>query len=38
MRKNKNTGLFEKQDKHGQWMRNVAERVGMNKASVGCSQ
>lgn len=34
MRKNKKTGLFEKQDKHSQWMRKLAERVGMNKASV----
>jgi transposase len=34
MRKNKKTGLFEKQDEHSQWMRKLAERVGMNKASV----
>jgi transposase len=34
LRKNKLTGLFEKQDEHSQWMRALAERVGMNKASV----
>lgn len=34
MRKNKKTGLFEKQDEHSQWMRKLAERVGGNKASV----
>lgn len=34
MRKNKKTGSFEKQDKHSQWMRTLAERIGMNKASV----
>lgn len=34
MRKNKKTGLFEKQDEHSQWMRKLAERIGMNKASV----
>jgi transposase len=34
MRKNKNTGLFIKTDKHSQWMRKLAERIGMNKASV----
>jgi transposase len=32
--KNKVTGLFTKQDEHSQWMRKLAERVGMNKASV----
>jgi transposase len=35
MRKNKITGLFEKQDAHSEWMRKLADRVGMNKASVG---
>ena len=35
MRKNKITGLFEKQDAHSQWIRKLADRVGMNKASVG---
>lgn len=34
MRKNKKTGLFEKQDVHSQWMRKLVERVGKNKASV----
>ncbi len=34
MRKNKQTGLLDKQDEHSQWMRQLAERVGMNKASV----
>jgi transposase len=34
MRKNKKTGLFEKQDAHSRWMRKLEERVGMNKASV----
>jgi transposase len=34
MRKNKITGLFVKQDKHSGWIRNLIERVGMNKASV----
>lgn len=33
-RKNPITGLFEKQDKHSQWMRKLVDRVGMNKASV----
>lgn len=33
-RKNKKTGLFEKQDKHSQWIRTLADRVGINKASV----
>jgi transposase len=33
-RKNKITGLFEKQDEHSHWMRKLADRVGMNKASV----
>lgn len=32
--KNKETGLFEKNDAHSQWMRNLSERIGMNKASV----
>lgn len=35
MRKNKTTGFYVKQDEHSQWMRKLAERVGMNKASVG---
>jgi len=34
MRKDKSTGVFEKQDVHSIWMRNLAERIGMNKASV----
>jgi transposase len=34
LRKNKETGLFEKNDEHSQWMRQLAERVGMNKTSV----
>lgn len=34
MRKNKVTGLFEKQDEHSIWMRSLTERVGINKASV----
>jgi len=34
MRKNKKTGLFEKQDEHSQWMRKLTERIGMNKATV----
>lgn len=34
LRKNKTTGLFEKQDSHSQWMRKLVERVGRNKASV----
>jgi transposase len=34
LRKNKLTGLFEKQDEHSQWMRVLAERVGKNKACV----
>jgi transposase len=34
MRKNKKTGLFEKQDEHSQWMRKLAERIGKNKTSV----
>ena len=33
-RKNKITGLFVKQDEHSRWIRSLAERVGMNKASV----
>lgn len=33
-KKNKNTGLFLKQDEHSQWMRKLADRIGMNKASV----
>jgi transposase len=37
MRKNKATGLFEKQDEHSIWMRNLAERIGMNKASVAAA-
>jgi transposase len=35
MRINKITGAFEKQDVHSQWIRKLADRVGMNKASVG---
>jgi transposase len=34
LRKNKLTGLFEKQDEHSQWVRKLVERIGMNKASV----
>lgn len=34
MRKNKITGLFEKQDKHSLWIRGLAERAGTNKTSV----
>lgn len=34
MKKNKATGLFEKQDEHSVWIRNLADRVGVNKASV----
>ena len=34
LRKNKQTGLFEKQDEHSQWIRKLVERIGMNKASV----
>jgi transposase len=34
MSKNKVTGLFVKYDKHSQWIRKLAERVGKNKASV----
>lgn len=33
-KKDKETNLFKKQDEHSQWMRTLAERVGMNKASV----
>src|ERR1700722_19045646 len=34
MRKDKITGAYVKQDKHSQWMRTLADRVGKNKASV----
>lgn len=34
MRKNKITGMFEKQDEHYCWIRRLVERVGVNKASV----
>lgn len=34
MRVNKITGEFEKQDVHNQWIRRLAERGGMNKATV----
>lgn len=34
MKKSKLTGEYLKQDKHSQWMRQLAARVGMNKASV----
>lgn len=33
-RKNKKTGEYTKNDPHSLWMRKLAERVGMNKASV----
>jgi transposase len=34
LRKNKETGLFEKNDEHSQWIRKLNERAGMNKTSV----
>jgi transposase len=34
LKKDKETGVFLKQDEHSQWMRKLAERVGKNKASV----
>lgn len=34
MKKDKNTGLFEKQDEHSQWIRKLADRIGRNKTSV----
>lgn len=34
MKKDKITGLFLKQDEHSCWIRNLIDRVGMNKASV----
>jgi transposase len=34
LRKNKETGLYEKQDAHSQWIQRLVERVGINKASV----
>lgn len=37
MKKDKMTGLFVKQDKHSQWLRNLVERVGKNKASVAAA-
>jgi transposase len=33
-RKNNITGLYVKQDVHSQWIRTLADRIGMNKASV----
>ena len=33
-KKNKESGLFCKQDTHSQWVRKLADRVGTNKASV----
>lgn len=33
-RKNKVTGLFCKQDAHSRWVRELADRIGTNKASV----
>lgn len=37
LRLNKKTGLCEKQDKHSQWLRQLAGRVGNNKASVAAA-
>jgi transposase len=37
LRKNKQTQLYEKQDKHSQWLRQLTERVGNNKASVAAA-
>jgi transposase len=34
MKKDKKTGLFEKQDEHSQWIRKLVERIGKNKTSV----
>lgn len=34
MRKNKKTNLFEKQDQHSRWIRQLTERMCTNKASV----
>lgn len=34
MKKNKQSGAYEKQDEHSQWARKLAERVGRNKTSV----
>ena len=34
MRKDKISGLFIKQDEHSRWIRELAERIGKNKASV----
>lgn len=34
LRKNKNTHFYIKQDKHSEWIRNLAAKVGRNKASV----
>lgn len=34
LRKNKNTNFYIKQDKHSEWIRNLAAKVGRNKASV----
>jgi transposase len=31
------TQLYEKQDKHSQWLRQLTERVGNNKASVAAA-
>lgn len=37
MRKDKMTGLFVKQDEHSQWLRKLADRMGINKASVAAA-
>jgi transposase len=34
LRKNKETGIYEKQDAHSQWIQRLVERVGINKTSV----
>jgi transposase len=34
MIKNKKSGLFEKQDCHSQWLRELVDRIGTNKACV----
>jgi transposase len=34
LRKNKETGLYEKRDAHSQWIQKLVERVGINKTSV----
>lgn len=33
-RKNKTTGLFEKQDLHSQWIRSLTERMSINKRKI----